>query len=338
VSNAERAAEALPLPEPVRPMLAVPGTVPTAPGWAFEFKWDGVRAIVAAAAGQVRLTSRNGNDVTAGYPEIVQACAAIPGPVLLDGELVALDATGRPDFGLLQQRMHVRAPAAELRERVPVSLYVFDVLQVNAQRLLGEPFDARRERLLGLGLVGLAGVAVPPSFTDVSGPQLLEVARGHRLEGVVAKRRTSRYEPGRRSPAWVKTALLTTREVLLGGWTAGEGRRQNTFGALLLGARDADGRLRYLGNVGTGFTEQMLRDLLARLEPLRRDASPFDEPLPREHTRGVRWVEPRLVGEVQYRTLTADNRLRHAAWRGLRPDRDPEEVLVDLPSGPEPVR
>ena len=125
------------------------------------------------------------------------------------------------------------------------------------------------------------------------------------------------------------TALLTTREVLVGGWTTGEGRRSNTLGALLLGARDAEGRLRYLGNVGTGFTEQMLHDLLGRLEPLRRDGSPFDEPVPREHARGVRWVRPELVGEVQYRTLTSDNRLRHAAWRGVRPDRDADEVLFD---------
>ena len=331
MTHADGGTAAPALPAAVRPMLAVPGPVPTESGWAFEFKWDGVRAVVAVAAGQVRLNSRNGNDVTGGYPEIVEACAGIGRSVLLDGELVALDGQGRPDFGLLQQRMHVRSPPAELRQRVPVSLYVFDVLAVDGQSLVAEPFDARRARLLGLGLDQLPGVAVPPSFTDVSGAQLLEVARAHRLEGVVAKRRSSRYEPGRRSTAWVKTALLTTREVLVGGWTAGEGRRLSTLGALLLGARDHDGRLRYLGNVGTGFTEQMLRDLLARLEPLRQDASPFDEPVPREHARGARWVTPELVGEVQYRTLTSDHRLRHAAWRGLRPDRDPEEVLADLP-------
>lgn len=331
MTHADPAADAQLLPASVRPMLAVPGALPTSPGWAFEFKWDGVRAIVAVAPGEVRLTSRNGNDVTGGYPEIVEACAGFDRPVLLDGELVALDRNGRPDFGLLQQRMHVRAPADELRQRVPVSLYVFDVLVVEGRRLLAEPFDVRRERLVGLGLDGLPRVAVPPSFTDVSGAQLLEVARGHRLEGVVAKRRSSRYEPGRRSTAWVKTALMTTREVLVGGWTTGEGRRSNTLGALLLGAHDAEGRLRYLGNVGTGFTEQVLHDLVGRLEPLRRDGSPFDEPVPREHARGVRWVAPELVGEVQYRTLTSDNRLRHAAWRGLRPDRDPDEVLFDGP-------
>jgi bifunctional non-homologous end joining protein LigD len=319
------------LPGVVRPMLAVPGAVPTTPGWAFEFKWDGVRAIVAAAPGQARLSSRNGNDVTGGYPEIVEAVAGISRPVLLDAELVALDAAGRPDFGRLQQRMHVRAPAGELRERVPVSLYVFDLLVLDGQPLLGEPFDVRRELLVGLGVDELPRIAVPPSFTDISGTQLLEVARGHRLEGVVAKRRSSRYEPGRRSTAWVKTALLSTQEVLIGGWTTGAGRRRNTLGALLLGARDLDGRLRYLGNVGTGFTEQMLHDLLARLEPLARDASPFADPVPREHARGVRWVSPRLVGEVEYRNLTADRRLRHASWRGLRPDRDPEEIVVDMP-------
>ncbi len=319
------------LPASIRPMLAVPGAVPTTPGWAFEFKWDGVRAIVAAAAGEVRITSRNGNDVTGGYPEIVDACAGLERPVLLDGELVALDAKGRPDFGLLQQRMHLRAPAVELQERVPVSLYVFDVLQIDGERLLSEPFDVRRERLLGLGLDVLARVAVPPSFIDVTGAQLLGVAGQHGLEGVVAKRRTSRYEPGRRSSAWVKTALLTTQEVLIGGWTAGEGRRSGTLGALLLGARDPAGRLRYLGNVGTGFTDAMLRSLLARLHPLRRPDSPFDDEVPREHARGVTWVSPRLVGEVQYRTLTSDQRLRHAAWRGLRPDRDPAEIVIELP-------
>ena len=147
----------------------------------------------------------------------------------------------------------------------------------------------------------------------------------------MAKRRTSRYEPGRRSAAWLKTALLTTQEVLIGGWTAGEGRRSGTLGALLLGARDPAGRLRYLGNVGTGFTDSMLRALAAQLEPLRRAGSPFDDEVPREHARGAHWVSPRLVGEVVYRTLTSDQRLRHAAWRGLRPDRDPEEIVIDLP-------
>lgn len=319
------------LPEPVSPMLATAGDPPAGPGWAVEFKWDGVRAVLAAAGDEVRITSRNGNDITGGYPEIVAAGIGAGRSVLVDGELVALDAQGRPDFGLLQQRMHVRGPAPELRERVPVLFYVFDLLVLDGTSLLPESYDARREALLGLGLDALPGVGVPPSVPDVSGAQMLGVARQHGLEGIVAKRRAARYDPGRRSPAWVKTALVQTQEVLVGGWSPGQGRRASTMGALLLGARDRAGRLRYLGHVGTGFTEAVLRDLMARMAPLRRERSPFDEEVPREHVRGVRWVEPELVGEVRYRTLTTDGRLRHAAWRGLRPDRDPGEIVLDLP-------
>lgn len=330
---AGRAGPSLPpasLPDPLRPMLATPGQPPTGPGWAVEFKWDGVRAILAAAGGQVRITSRNGNDVTAGYPEIAQAPLG-DHAVLLDGELVVLGAHGRPDFGLLQQRMHVRAPSASLREKVPVTLYLFDLLRLDGRSLLGEPYDTRRAALLALGLDRLPGVSVPPSVSDVPGPEMLEIARAHRLEGIVAKRRDSRYEPGRRSGSWIKTALLATQEVVLGGWTSGEGRRAGGIGALLLGAHDQHGQLRYLGHVGTGFTEDMLRALLTRLRAIPAAASPFDELVPREHARGAHWVQPRLVGEVVYRTLTADGRLRHAAWRGLRPDRDPDEIRITMP-------
>ena len=215
---------AAPLPEPVMPMLATAGPVPHGPGWAFEFKWDGVRAIVAASGTTARLTSRLGNDVTAGYPELAGIGALTGGrPVLLDGEIVALDAAGRPNFGLLQDRMHVRHPSPELRGRIPVSFYAFDLLQLDGESLLAAPYDERRSRLAELGPVG--PVLVPPSFTDVDGDQLLEVARGHGLEGVVAKRRAGRYEVGRRSAGWVKTALSRTQEVLVGGWTVGEGRR-----------------------------------------------------------------------------------------------------------------
>lgn len=320
--------------EPVRPMLATAGAAPaTTTGWAVEFKWDGVRAIVDGTAEGVRLTSRNGNDLSAGYPELARSASlggwAAGRSVVLDGELVALDAAGRPDFGLLQQRMHLRHPAPELVARVPVALYVFDLLELDGRRLLREPYDARRERLDTLGLGEVPGVQVPPSVADVPAAQLLEVARAHGLEGIVAKRRGSRYEPGRRSSSWVKTALLTTQEVLVAGWTAGEGRRAGGIGALLLAARDETGRLRFLGHVGTGFTDAVLRDLHARLAPLRRDTPAFDDgEVPREYARPARWVEPVLVGEVEYRTLTHDHRLRHAVWRGLRPDRDPGEVVL----------
>lgn len=321
-------------PEPVRPMLATAGVAPTTTtGWAVEFKWDGVRAIVDGTVGGVRLTSRNGNDMSAGYPELTRAGSvggwAAGRHVVLDGELVALDAAGRPDFGLLQHRMHLRHPAPEVVARVPVALYVFDLLVLDGRRLLREPYDTRRDLLDTLGLGDVAGVQVPPSVADVPATQLLEVARAHGLEGVVAKRRGSRYEPGRRSASWVKTALLSTQEVLVAGWTAGEGRRAGTVGALLLGAHDVDGRLRFLGHVGTGFTDAVLRDLHARLAPLRRDTGAFDDDeVPREYARPARWVEPVLVGEVEYRTLTHDHRLRHAVWRGLRPDRDPAGIVL----------
>ena len=318
------------LPEPLRPMLATPGQPPEAPGWAFEFKWDGVRAVVAASGERLRITSRLGNDVTAGYPELSQIGLGAGHSVLLDGELVTLDSTGRPDFGLLQQRMHVRTPSEQLQARAPVMLYVFDVLHLDGQWLILQPYDVRRAALADLGLGQLDRVNVPPSVTDVSGSQMLQIARAHGLEGIVAKRRTSRYEPGRRSPAWIKTALLNTQEVVIGGWSPGQGRRARTLGALLLGAHDNQGRLRYLGQVGTGFTETMLAELVRQLRPLHRPDSPFDEPVPREHARDARWVQPRLVGEVVYRTVTPEGRLRHAAWRGLRPDRDPDEVQLDL--------
>jgi bifunctional non-homologous end joining protein LigD len=297
-----------------------------------EFKWDGIRVIAAAGAGRVRLISRNGNDLTAGYPELAAgetpARLAERGPVLLDGELVVLDSGGRPSFERLQQRMHLRSPGPELLARAPVVLYVFDVLYLAGRSLLGEPYDERREVLAGLVLDRIPHVGVPGGYTDLPAAQLLEVARAHGLEGVVSKRRHSRYEPGRRSPAWLKTPLITTMEVLVGGWTAGRGRRGGTIGALLVGAYDRDGRLRYLGRVGTGFTEAMLTDLAARLAPLTTPASLFGEPLPAAEARGARWVRPQLVGEVVYRTLTGERRLRHAAWRGLRPDRDPDEVTL----------
>jgi bifunctional non-homologous end joining protein LigD len=312
---------------PVFPMLATPGPPPAGPGWSVEFKWDGIRAIVEVADGQVGIWSRNGNDVTGGYPELVAALAGRE-PMLLDGEIVALDARGRPEFARLTQRMHVRAPAAELVARVPVQLYVFDV------PVVGPPYEERRAALEALDLGGVPHLAVPPAYDDVPATQLLDVAKAHGLEGVVAKRRRSRYEPGRRSSAWVKTALTTTQEVLVGGWSAGKGRRSGLLGSVHMGAYDRAGRLRYLGMVGTGFTEAALRKLGALLEPLAVAASPFDDVVPAPEARGAHWVRPELVGEVVYRVLTPDLRLRHTAWRGLRPDRDPAEIVLDLPWPP----
>jgi bifunctional non-homologous end joining protein LigD len=327
------AENAQPLPPAVAPMLATAGEPPSGPGWAFEFKWDGVRAVTAVSGDRIRAQSRLGNEITTGYPELADLPELLDGrPVLLDGELVALDAAGRPDFGTLQHRMHVREPAPDLIERVPVTYLVFDLLYLDGVSLLREPFDRRRELLEGLGIEGLGAagsrVRVPQSNAGISGQQLLDVARAHRLEGVVGKRRTARYEPGKRSRAWIKTPLLHTQEVVIGGWTTGEGRRAASIGALLLGAYDEHDQLRYLGHVGTGFTDAALQHLLGELTAREQPSSPFDEEVPRVEARKARWARPELVGEVVYRVLTAEGRLRHAAWRGLRVDKKPTNARL----------
>lgn len=316
------------LPAVPAPMLATAGPVPSGSDFAFEFKWDGVRVVAAAGGDRVQAMSRNANDVTGSYPELgVLAELLGEHKAVLDGEVVALDETGRARFDLLQLRMHVQRPQQTLLTQVPVLYVVFDVLHLDGESLMEEPYANRRELLARLDLDNRSGrVRVPAHQTTVDGQRMLEVARTHHLEGVVAKRLSSRYEPGRRSRNWIKTALLNSQEVIIGGWRAGEGRRVDTVGSLLLGAFDEQGRLAYLGKVGTGFTDAMLRDLQERMLPLSRDTNPFGTPVPREDARDARWVEPRLVGEVEYRMVSQDGRLRHAAWRGLRSDKTPDEV------------
>jgi bifunctional non-homologous end joining protein LigD len=313
----------------LRPMLATAGALPSGPGWAFEFKWDGVRAVVtvdASAARPIRAMSRNDRDFSASYPELDRLLAIADGTrLVLDGEIVALDAAGRPDFGLLQQRMHVQHPSPSLRRQTPASFFVFDVLELGDESLVDVPYRERRDRLEELGLERPPAVDVPPSFRDVAGDDLLAVARSQGLEGVVAKRLSSRYLPGRRSSDWVKVPLWKTVEVVVGGWQPGEGSRDGSLGSMLLGIYEAD-RLLYVGHVGTGFTQKTLRQLAAALAPIARDDSPFADAVPAPLARKARWVEPLLVGEVMFRSWTHDRRLRHSTWRGLRPDRDPAEV------------
>lgn len=307
-------------------MLATAGALPTGPEWGYEFKWDGVRAIVAVTDGRARLFSRNGRAIERSYPEITAWAAQLPAPALLDGEIVALDETGRPSFARLQRRMHVTAPSRALLRAVPVRLYLFDVLRYGAQTALDWPYQRRRALLDGLPLPS-GPVDVPPYFTGAQvSADVLAAAEELGLEGVMAKRLDSPYRPGRRSPAWVKVPLLSTAEVVIGGWQPGAGRRSGLIGSLLLGMRDAAGRLCYVGHVGTGFSHAALIELGRRLRP--RPDSPFDEPVPREHARHAVWVEPTLVGEVAFRAWTPDRRLRHASWRGLRPDRDPAEARL----------
>lgn len=310
------------LPRGLSPMLATTGALPLGDdGWAHEVKWDGVRALVAVEA-DVRLISRNGNDVTAGYPELAGLIA--PEPALLDGEIVAFDDSGRPDFGLLQSRMHVRGPSPALLRSTPVTLLVFDVLHLGERSLLAEPYDVRREVLEGLGLSG-DHWQVPPAFLGAGGP-VADATRAQGMEGLVSKRRDSRYAPGRRSPAWVKTKHVLRQSVVVCGWKAGEGGRSGRIGSLLLGVH-GEGGLRYAGHVGTGFSSAALAHLQQLLEPLARASPAYADEVPREHARHARWVEPVLVGEVEVTAWTRDGRLRHPSWKGLRDDLDPGQVV-----------
>lgn len=311
-------------------MLATAGNVPVGDRWAFEFKWDGVRAIVAAGPDWVRAWSRNGNDITAGYPELEVLRELVDEDLVLDGELVALDGQGRPSFELLQARMHVRNPGAELLAAVPVSLFVFDLLRAGGQDLTGRTYLQRREALAVLGLDRPPAVRVPPHYVDDDGATLLAVARENGLEGVVAKRVDSRYLPGRRTRDWIKTALRLAQEVVIGGWAEGQGHRAGTIGALLLGVTGPDGQLEYAGDVGTGWSDRALRDLQQKLRPLERDTSPFSGVVERPRASAVHWVEPELVGEVEHRQWTSDHRLRHPSWRGLRTDKKPADAKAPV--------
>jgi bifunctional non-homologous end joining protein LigD len=309
----------------VRPMLAVAGALPPAAeddAWAYEMKWDGVRALGHVARGRLALHSRNDLDITAGYPELAGLGAALGVDAVLDGEIVTFDEHGRTNFGRLQERMHVRDAAAlrRLATRIPVVYLVFDVLELDGRPVLDVPYRDRRDLLTRLEIAGPAWQA-PPAF-EAAGADVLTASREQGMEGIVAKRRDSRYRPGRRSPDWRKIKHVRTQEVVVVGWRPGSGRRAGRIGALLLAVHGAGG-LVYAGRVGTGFTERTLDDLAARLAPLARPTSPLAEALPRTETRDAHWVTPALTGEVAFTEWTADGRIRHPTWRGLREAHDP---------------
>jgi bifunctional non-homologous end joining protein LigD len=312
----------------VRPMLAMAGELPAPEQesrWAFEMKWDGVRAVVYLDRGDLRVMTRNDREVSRTYPELQALAAELDGHrLILDGELVAFDEAGRPSFGELQNRMHVQAPGRELLARVPVSLLVFDLLHLDGTSLVPLPYDERRAALESLELTG-SRWAVPPAF-DGQAADALAASRERGLEGVLAKRHDSPYLPGRRSPTWTKVKHLRMQEVVIGGWSPGQGRREGGIGSLLLGVPDGDGRLIYAGHVGTGFSDRALADLGAQLRPDEVDESPFAEPVPRIHARHAHWVRPRLVGEVVFSEWTREGAMRHPVWRGLRADKEPGDV------------
>ncbi|MBK1785276.1 non-homologous end-joining DNA ligase [Prauserella cavernicola] len=316
-----------PLPELVAPMLAVSGRLPSAAeddDWAYEFKWDGVRALARVEGGRATLFSRRGGDISTTYPELRGLGEQLgSAQAWLDGEIVAL-REGRPSFKALQARMHAGEQRARaLSKHQPVTYLVFDLLHLDGRSLLDLPYTRRRELLTGLELGG-AHWQVSPSFTG-EGAAVVAAAGEQDLEGVIAKRADSRYAPGKRSDDWLKITELRTLDAVIGGWRPGEGKRSDTFGSLMLGL-PYDGGLRYIGQVGSGFTEDMLRELLAMLRELERTTPPFADEVPKERAKGAHWVSPTLVGEVVFKDWTEDGRLRAPAWRGLRPDLDAKEL------------
>jgi len=316
---------------PVSPMLATLGSaadISDEDEWAFEMKWDGIRAVAEVRDGRLRLTTRNGNDVTVTYPDLAGLVdLAGDHDLVLDGEIVTLNAQGRPDFGLLQTRMGLTRPAdvQSALKRAPAHYMVFDVLEVDGTKHTRDPYDERRALLSEVLRPGRGDVVqVPPAF-DGDLAHAVASSKELGLEGVMAKRRDSTYATGRRSRSWIKIKHHLTQEVVIAGWTPGNGRRANTIGALLLGIPDGDG-LQYVGKVGTGFSDRALDDLSAKLGKLERKTRTM-EGVPSADARGAHWVRPDLVGEVEFAEWTGPGRLRQPSWRGLRPDKRPDQVV-----------
>jgi bifunctional non-homologous end joining protein LigD len=319
-----------PLPASLAPMLARPGSPPAGrlAEWAVEMKWDGVRALAFIESGQVRLVSRAGQDISATYPDLAGLGRAVTGgQALLDGEIVAF-TDGRPDFEALQPRMHVASADAAFRlsATIPVTYLAFDALQADGVRLTPLPYRERREILNTLISNGPRWLA-PPNFPgpDLDAVRAASVANG--LEGVVAKRLDSVYEPGARPGSWLKVKNQLSQEVVVAGWKPGQGNRTGLVGSLLVGVHSSSGSLLYAGHVGTGFSDSVLRMLTRRLDVLRRPDSPFDGPVPPEYARPAVWVEPRLVIDVEFHRWTRAGRMRAPAYRGLRDDKDPADVV-----------
>lgn len=319
-----------PMPDRVAPMLpTLVKDPPTGAGWAFEVKWDGVRAIAFVSGGRVRLESRNLLDITRQYPELTGLGEEMGArPAVFDGEIVAFDDSGRPSFERLQQRMGLGSDSVIRRRRkeTPVVYLIFDVLYLDEHSTMALPYEERRKLLDGFGLHGDAWRV--PAYHVGDGRALLGASKEQGLEGLVAKQLRSAYEPGRRTRTWVKVKNKLAQEFVIGGFTPGEGSRASTIGALLLGYYEGK-KLHYAGKVGTGLTEKFLRELLPALEKIEQDETPFATGRP---PRGSRYVQPVVVCEAEFTEWTKGGMVRHPSFKGLRVDKPAIDVTRELPA------
>ncbi len=317
------------MPEFITPMLARLSTLPAdESAWAFEVKWDGVRAITRSAPGRIRFISRNGNDVTAAYPELRALNRTLGShEAILDGEIVAFGEEGCPSFQALQSRMHLRGDSAvrRLAQTQPVTYMVFDLLWLDGHSLMDLPYSERRERLEELDLEDERWRT--PEYRAGDGAAFLAASKEQGLEGIVAKRLDSPYAPGGRGGSWLKIKNVQRQELVVGGWTEGKGSRSQRIGALHLGVYE-DGALRYAGKLGTGFDAPELERLADLLEPLGRTGSPFSG---RQPPKGAHFVQPELVCEVEFTEWTRAGTLRHPSYKGLRKDKPASEVVRERP-------
>jgi bifunctional non-homologous end joining protein LigD len=321
-----------PMPEVLEPMLATAGPLPRDDGrWAYEIKWDGVRVLAHSRPGRMALKARSLRDVTDRYPELSRLNRALGHhSAILDGEVVAFDDRGRPSFNLMQRRMHLTSESQvrRLARDSPVTYVVFDLVWLDGHPLTTEPYERRRERLRELLGDGGERWRVPEHVVG-RGAEVLAATGQQGLEGIIAKRLDAPYEPGRRSPCWVKVKHKQREDLVVGGWLPGEGRRRDRIGALLLGVREADGALRYAGRVGTGFTEAELDRLRGVLAPLEQSRSPFtagDKP-----PRNAVFTAPDVVAEIEFVEWTPDGKVRAPSYKGLVdtevPLKNPDKVL-----------
>jgi bifunctional non-homologous end joining protein LigD len=321
-----------PMPEELTPMLAKLSKLPKSDeGWGYEIKWDGIRALAFIDGGRIRLQNRNGRDATRQYPELRELGKEVGArQLILDGEIVAFDENGRPSFERLQSRMHLASDSAVRRRMndIPVAYMIFDVLYLDGHSTMALPYVNRRKLLEQLELEGPNWRT--PAYHTGDGKGLLAASRKNGLEGVIAKKLDSVYEPGKRNGCWLKIKNVQRQEVVIGGWMPGEGRRAQSLGSLVVGYYD-DGRLVYAGNVGTGFKEDDLVRLGRLLEPRKRKTSPFDG---RQPKKGAIFVEPKLVAEVEFLEWTRTATLRAPAFKGLRDDKDPKTVVREVPEPP----